>query len=53
MFERSGAISSNNHLSKYLYDNFLSRLRRHCPAEIGRSKREGVPDATRQTFFRL
>ncbi|KIJ18515.1 hypothetical protein PAXINDRAFT_70600 [Paxillus involutus ATCC 200175] len=52
MFGRSDAIPGNNHLSKYLHDNFLSQFSRHL-TQIDRSKGEGVPDAMRRTFLRL
>ncbi|KAF9227119.1 hypothetical protein BS17DRAFT_727058 [Gyrodon lividus] len=52
MFGRSDAVQSNNHLSKYLHDNFLSQFSTHL-TQIDRSRSEGVPDAMRRTFLRL
>ncbi|KAF8134396.1 hypothetical protein EV363DRAFT_1561931 [Boletus edulis] len=52
MFGRSDAVQSNNHLSKYLHDNFLPQFSSHL-GQIDRSKNETVCDALRRTFLRL
>lgn len=52
MFGRSDAGPSNNHLSKYLHDNFLPQFSAHL-SQIDESKNETVLDALRRTFLRL
>lgn len=52
MFGRSDAAQTNNHLSKYLHDNFLSQFSVHLN-QIDQSKNETVRDALRRTFLRL
>ncbi|KIJ68033.1 hypothetical protein HYDPIDRAFT_173731 [Hydnomerulius pinastri MD-312] len=52
MFGRSHALPSNNHLSKYLHDNFLGQLSVHL-SQLDIPRGEGVPDAIRRTFLRL
>ena len=52
MFGRSDAGPSNNHLSKYLHDNFLPQFSSHL-SQIDQSKNETVLDAMRRTFLRL
>ncbi|KAG9316864.1 hypothetical protein JVU11DRAFT_2939 [Chiua virens] len=52
MFGRSDALPNNNHLSKYLHDNFISQFIGHLNV-IDPSKSETVLDALRRTFLRL
>ena len=52
MFGRSDAPQNNNHLSKYLHDNFVSQFTVHL-TQIDESKNETVLDALRRTFLRL
>ena len=52
MFGRWDAGQSNNHLSKYLHDNFLPQFSAHL-GQIDQSKSETVRDALRRTFLRL
>jgi adenylate cyclase len=52
MFGRSDVGQSNNHLSKYLHDNFLPLFSVHL-GQIDQSKSETVRDALRRTFLRL
>ncbi|KAG6334592.1 hypothetical protein ID866_4502 [Astraeus odoratus] len=52
MFGRTHAFLSNNHLSKYLHDNFVSQFTEHL-RKLDSSKGESVTDALRRTFLRL
>lgn len=52
MFGRSDAAPTNNHLSKYLHDNFLPQFSTQL-GQIDQSKKETVLDALRRTFLRL
>ena len=52
MFGRSDALPTNNHLSKYLHDNFIRQFNDQL-GRIDQSKNETVLDALRRTFLRL
>ncbi|KAI6021551.1 hypothetical protein BKA83DRAFT_4283648 [Pisolithus microcarpus] len=52
MFGRTHAASNNNHLSKYLHDNFIRQFTDHLN-KPDRGKQASVPDALRRTFLRL
>ncbi|KAI6157939.1 hypothetical protein BKA82DRAFT_4063737 [Pisolithus tinctorius] len=52
MFGRTHAALSNNHLSKYLHDNFLRQFTDHLN-KLDKAKEESVTDALRRTFLRL
>ena len=52
MFGQSDVAQSNNHLSKYLHDNFLPQFSSHL-GQIDQSRNETVRDALRRTFLRL
>ena len=52
MFGRTRAPMSNNHLSKYLQDNFVNQFTDHLK-KLDTTKEENVTDALRRTFLRL
>jgi len=52
MFGRTRQFGSNNALSKYLHDHFLSVFAIHLGA-LDPSKNEGVKDALRRSFLKL
>lgn len=52
MFGRSQPMASNNRLSKFLHDQFLSVLSKNLDA-LDPNKGEVIPDALRRTFLRL
>jgi adenylate cyclase len=52
MFGRSQA-ASNNHLSRYLHDHFVSEFSKELSHHPETIRGEGIPDALRRTFLRL
>ena len=52
MFGRTHAPLSNNHLSKFLQDNFVNQFTDHLK-KLDTTKGENVTDALRRTFLRL
>ena len=52
MFGRTDTSGSNNALSKYVHDEFLSVFASHLTA-LDPSKNEGVKDALRRSFLKL
>ncbi|KAI6121838.1 hypothetical protein F5141DRAFT_538234 [Pisolithus sp. B1] len=52
MFGRTHAALNNNHLSKYLHDNFIRQFTDHLN-KLDKGKGESVTDAMRRTFLRL
>ena len=52
MFGRTHAPLGNNHLSKFLHDNFANQFTDHLK-KLDTTKEENVTDALRRTFLRL
>ncbi|KAH7928928.1 PP2C-domain-containing protein [Leucogyrophana mollusca] len=52
MFGRARAGDSNNHLSKFVADNFKKMFKQQL-SHLNQDRHEGVPDALRRSFLRL